>query len=37
MNVPIILAMKMPPAVITMVLSPVLVMLVLVEMESYPV
>jgi uncharacterized protein YcgL (UPF0745 family) len=35
MNVPEILAMAMPPVVIPMVLSPVLVMLVSVEMESH--
>jgi hypothetical protein len=35
LNVTIILAMTMPPVVIPMVLSPVLVMLVSVEMESH--
>jgi hypothetical protein len=35
MSVPIILVMKVPPAVILMVLSPVLVILDLLEMESY--
>jgi hypothetical protein len=37
MSVPIILVMKVPSAVTPLVLSPVLVMLVSVEMESHPV